>query len=85
MKISTKQELGLESAEDLIEKVLDALVERYGSETFVADGYAYYDDATRLFSSLLNNTEEFSKHLESFCKETEEEKKLEREYRNVKR
>lgn len=38
-----------------VEKVLNDLVNEYGTETFVSEGYAYYDSAKAAFMKLLSS------------------------------
>lgn len=38
---------------ELVKKVLDELAKEHGTETFVAQGFAYYEDAHEAFTKLL--------------------------------
>lgn len=43
------------SPEKIACTILDKLAKEYGDETFVADGYGYYDDAVRAFAQAIQD------------------------------
>ena len=44
------------TASELVKAILDELAKEHGLETFVSDGYGYYEDAHEKFTELLAKT-----------------------------
>lgn len=44
--------------EERAKKIADSLAQEYGSETFVSDGYGYYDDLIREVSKALQEVQD---------------------------
>jgi len=45
------------SNKERAKKILDNLTDEYGDEVFTSDGYAYYDDALKAFTDLVDQAE----------------------------
>ena len=48
--------LSADSIEILVKGGLDTLAEEHSEETFITDGYSYYERATELFVNLITNS-----------------------------